>query len=236
MPMPPASPLQPFAEAELRSLADRAYERIREAIVAGTLAPGNRISERGLAAALDVSAMPVREALRRLEAEGMVETRPRSGTYVADLGPKRLAEIGLIRAALEGLAAGLAAARATEADHAALRQRLVAVEAATRTDDPAAILAANEALHAAIHAAAGSPDIARLFEGLRAYDHLTRPRVLATRAERRRALAEHTAVVAAIEAGDAAAAEAAMRAHATRSLGIGVPEAGPIINEWRKLP
>ncbi len=228
--------LRPFAEADLRSLAARAYERIREAIVAGTLAPGARISERGLATALDISAQPVREALRRLEAEGMVESRPRSGTYVADLGQARLWEVGLIRAALEGVAAGLAARRATAGDHAALRARLLAIDLATRGGDADAVLAANEALHDAIHAAAGSADVARVHEGLRAYDHLSRHRVLATEEERALARLEHAAIVAAIIAGDAGAAESAMRAHAQRSLSVAFPDATESHQPGRKNP
>lgn len=223
--MSSAGPLRPFGEAELQSLAGRAYERIRQAIVDGSLAPGERISERSLAEALDVSKQPVREALRQLEAEGMVESRPRSGTYVADLGPARLVEIGLIRATLEGLAASLAALRAAPADHAVLRKRLDAIAAATQRGDQAALTAANEALHEAIHAAAASPDTARLLAGIRAYDHLTRARILAAEAEPGRAFAEHSAIVRAILARDARAAESAMRTHTLRSLAVAFPEA-----------
>jgi len=234
--MTATSTLQPFAEAEMASLADRAYGRILEAIVGGSLAPGNRISERGLAADLDISAQPVRDALRRLDAEGLVESRPRSGTYVADLGVDRLTEIGLIRVALEGVAASLAAQRAGAADHHALGHRLAAVRAATRADDLHGVMAANDALHDTIHAAAGSRDVTRLLAGLRAYDHLTRGRVLATRAERRRAQVEHIAIIAAIVAGDAPAAEAEMRAHATRSLGLAFPGVGKNSNQRRTAP
>ncbi|WP_203074116.1 GntR family transcriptional regulator [Falsiroseomonas ponticola] len=217
------SVLRPFTETDLQSLAARAYARIREAIVAGSLAPGQRISERGLAAALDISAQPVREALRRLEVEGMVETRPRSGTYVADLGRDRLFEIGLIRATLEAVSARLAAERATAADHAAMRARLEAIAGAMRSEDAAAVTLANEALHDAIHAAAASRDVTRLLEGLRAYDHLTRERILSTAEERATALAEHQAIVEAIIAGEPQAAEAAMKAHALRSLSVALP-------------
>jgi len=222
--VPDDTPLRPFAEADLRSLAGRAYERIRDAIVSGLLAPGERISERGLAATLDISAQPVRDALRQLEAEGMVESRPRSGTYVADLSPARLVEIGMIRATLEGLAAGLAATRATPDDRAALRDCLSAIEAATRRGDADALAGANGALHEALHRAAASPDIQRLRAGLRAYDHLTRLRILAAQDEPARALAEHRAIVEAILAGDGAASEAAMRAHTLRSLAIAFPD------------
>lgn len=225
--VPDDAALRPFEPEDTLSLAARAYRRIRDAIVAGSLAPGQRISERGLAAALDISAQPVREALRQLETEGMVESRPRSGTYVADLSPARLVEIGLIRATLEGLAAALAATRATAADRAALRDRLAAIEAG---GNGPALAAANAALHEALHRAASSPDIQRLRRGLRAYDHLTRARILAAADEPARARAEHAAIVAAILAGDAAGAEAAMRAHTLRSLRIAFPDTALPLN------
>ncbi|WP_235913590.1 GntR family transcriptional regulator [Teichococcus coralli] len=219
--------LQPFNSLDAtdpRSLADLAHERIREAIVLGTLQPGARLSERGLAAALNISAQPVRDALRRLETEGLVETQPRSGTYVADLSATRLTEIGLIRSALEGVAAALAATRIDAAGCSALRSRLAAVRRATKQEDAEAVAAANDALHAAIHAAAGSGDLRRLLERLRAYDYLGRARVLSSPAERQRAVEEHHAIVAAIEAGAARKAEAIMRDHALRSLAVAFPE------------
>jgi DNA-binding GntR family transcriptional regulator len=113
-------------------LAERAYERLLAAIVDGTLAPGSKLSERSLAASLDISAQPIREALRRLEGEGMVETKPRSGTFVADLDANRLYEMGHIRAVLEGACAGFAARKAGPDDLVALRARLRTIATATR--------------------------------------------------------------------------------------------------------
>ena len=112
--------VEPFAEAETLSLGERAYRRLRDSIVQGTLSAGSRISERSLASALGISAQPVREALRRLEQDGLVVTLPRRGTIVAEFGLERLAELGRIRAALEGVAAALAAERMTGEDLASL--------------------------------------------------------------------------------------------------------------------
>jgi DNA-binding GntR family transcriptional regulator len=98
--------LQPLPPDHIRPLADSVYERLVGAIVDGSLPPGGKLSERSIAAALGISAQPVREALRRLEGEGMVETRPRSGSSVARMDTRRLAEMGRIRAVLEGAAAG----------------------------------------------------------------------------------------------------------------------------------
>lgn len=219
----PAQPLAPLVH-DAPSLAERAYQRLREAIVDGTLASGAKLSERSLAAALDISAQPIREALRRLEGEGMVETRPRSGTFVARLDDARLYEMGHIRAVLEGAAAGLAARRASPSDVAALRARLDAIRAATRLGDAAALAAANDAFHLALHALTGNAFLIRSLQALRAYFHIGSTRVLARPDQARQAWAEHAEIVAAVAEGDAERAEAVMRAHALRSLAVVFPQ------------
>jgi DNA-binding GntR family transcriptional regulator len=212
------------SEEDLRPLADRAYERLREAIVDGLLPSGAKLSERGLAAALGISAQPVREALRQLEAEGMVETRPRSGSFVASLDTARLVEMGRIRAALEGAAAGLAARRAKPADIAALQSRLAAMRAATVLGDPAVLRRANEGFHDTLHAIGGNGFLIRSLHALGAYDHVGRARALAAKDEPPQALDEHAAILDAIATGDTEAAEALMRAHTLRSLAVAFPE------------
>ena len=218
--------LAPLIPEDAQTLADRAYGRLREAIVDGTLASGAKLSERGLAAALAISAQPIREALRRLEGEGMVESRLRSGTYVAKLDAARLVEMGRVRVALEGVTAGLVARRATVADVAALRARVAAIRVATELGDAGVLAAANDAFHTALHAATGNAFLIRSLHALRAYYHISAARVLGGRGEPPRALAEHAAVVDAIANGDPDAAEALMRAHTLRSLLAAFPEAG----------
>ena len=220
-----SSALTPLSPEDALTLADRAYARLREAIVDGTLASGAKLSERGLAGALAISAQPIREALRRLEGEGLVESRPRSGTTVASLDAARLVEMGRIRVALEGVAAGLAARRATPADVAALRARLATMSAATRLGDAEALAAANDAFHTVLHAATGNAFLVRGLHALRAYYHISPSRVLADRGEPPRALAEHAAIVEAVGRADAGAAEELMRAHTLRSLLAAFPEA-----------
>jgi DNA-binding GntR family transcriptional regulator len=218
-------PLPALSLTELAPLAEHVHTRLRDAIANGSLAPQTRLSERGLAEKLGVSPAPVRDALRRLEAEGMVHTHPRRGSFVADMGPHRLRQMGRIRAALEGMAAAFAAEQATPADAAALRAHLRSMRAATAAGDLVALATANDALHAAILGIAGNAVLNRSLQSLRGYDHLTRNRILAARPEEpRRALREHSAIVAAIRRGDAASAEARMRAHTLRSLSLVLPE------------
>lgn len=200
------------------TLADRAYLSLRDAIIEGTLAPGMKLSERGLAAMLGVSPQPVREALRRLEGEGMAETRSRSGTYVADLSVDRLLEMGRIRSALEGVAAGIAARRRTPVDIAALRARLVAVQSASASGDERRLAAANASLHDTLHAITGNQLLIRSLQAVNAYYHISTRRILTRINEVSASLAEHTAIVEAVIAGDPRAAEELMRAHTSRSV------------------
>lgn len=206
------------------SLSELAYERLRAAIVDGTLAPGAKLSERTLAATLAISAQPVREALRRLEGEGMVETKPRSGTFVAQLDAQLLHEMGHIRAVLEGACAGFAARKAGPVDIAALQARLAEVAAATRRGDPAALAAANDAFHTTLHEISGNAFLTRSLQALRAYFHIGSSKVLIHRDQARQALDEHAGIVAAVAEKDAERAESLMRAHTLRSLAFAFPQ------------
>ena len=101
---------------EYKPLRDVVFENLREAIVEGKLKPGQRLMEVQLADQLGVSRTPVREAIRKLELEGLVVMLPRKGAYVADLSLKDMIDVLEIRASLEGLAASLAAQRISDED------------------------------------------------------------------------------------------------------------------------
>lgn len=211
--------VSPLAEEETLSLGERAYLRLRDAIVRGVLPAGRKVSERSLATQLGVSAQPVREALQRLEQDGMVVTLPRRGTVVADVSPAQLAELGRIRAALEGVAAALAAERLDGAALAALGAILARMKAGTEAADRDALDAANEEFHALIHRATGNIFLMRSLGSLRAYDHLGRHRAVgSTPRDLPKALREHQGILAALRRRDPALAEARMRAHILRSL------------------
>lgn len=218
----PSPGVIPLAADDVLSLAERAYRRLRDGIVEGSLPSGTRVSERTLASSLGISAQPVREALRRLEAEGMVVTAPRRGSVIADFGPERLREMSLIRVALEGVAAALAAAHATAEGVEELRRQLRAMRPLTLAGDIAALAEANERFHDLINGMSGNAFLLRSLEALRAYDHFGRLRALrSSPQEPRVALREHAAIVAAIRRHDPKLAEARMRAHVGRSLAAG---------------
>lgn len=101
---------------EYKPLRDIVFENLREAILNGNLTPGQRLMEVQLAETLGVSRTPVREAIRKLELEGLVVMIPRKGAYVADMSIKDIVEVLEIRANLEGLAAYLATERMTNDD------------------------------------------------------------------------------------------------------------------------
>lgn len=96
-----------------KPLREIVFETLREAIIQGNFEPGERLMEIQLAEELGVSRTPVREAIRKLELEGFVVLMPRKGAYVAGVSHKEIADVFEVRAALEALAAGLAAERAT---------------------------------------------------------------------------------------------------------------------------
>ncbi|WP_246523449.1 GntR family transcriptional regulator [Neoroseomonas eburnea] len=211
--------IAPLAEEDTLSLGERAYRRLRESIVQGMLPAGRKISERSLATQLGISAQPVREALQRLEQDGMVITLPRRGTVVAEMGPAQLGELGRIRAALEGVAAALAAERLDAAALATFTSILARMKAGTDAADHDILDEANEEFHALIHRATGNLFLMRSLASLRAYDHLGRRRAVgSTPRDLPKALREHQGIVAALRRRDPALAEARMRAHVLRSL------------------
>ena len=138
-----------------RTLADRAFGALHDAIVAGHLAPGERLPIEELGLALGMSAMPIREALRRLDAAGLVENIPHRGGRVTELSIPDLAEVYDARLALEPLAVRRAAERFTEAQAGLATARLATLNGLEDDNSPET-WAAHTAFHFALYEAAGS--------------------------------------------------------------------------------
>ena len=155
---------QPVARATLQA---GVYDQVCAALMDGRLRPGQRISLRSLAAAMNTSPMPVREALRRLEAGHVLELRPGGVLAVPHPSTAELREIRDIRMSLEGLAAEQAAARMTKKELAKAARRGAAMrhEGAGRHDIPA-FLAMNREFHFAIYDAARSPLLLSMIKSL----------------------------------------------------------------------
>ena len=214
-----------------QSGARAVYDVLRTQIIDGTLAPDERLSEPALAARLGVSRTPVREALRRLEAETLVVEQPTGGVRVASLDVADAQQVYEVRARLEGLLARRAAERVADLDRVGSEGYAdQAAGAAARTDDVARlsrlvelmdavrdhddeVLRIGSEFHAVVERLADDRLCAALLRQIRG--HVDRYRTLATR-ERVGTTAhvdEHRAVARAVVDGDADAAEDAMRAH-----------------------
>lgn len=129
MPVSGTRRLPPEAQALARHrISDQVYDELLGAILEGRFQPGERLSVPDLARGLDVSQMPIRQAIDRLSEEGLVDVRPRSGTFVAQADERDVAETFDIRRALEQLAAEGAAEHVCEADIAELEQLVVRMD------------------------------------------------------------------------------------------------------------
>jgi DNA-binding GntR family transcriptional regulator len=198
---------------QIASVVDQVYGRIRERIADGTLPHGGRLHQEDLAAELGVSRTPVREALRRLAAEGLVEMKTNRGARVADLGPDDIRMPYEARLVVEPGAARLAAQRGL----AEPQERMRTAIATQRREIPGVgrTFEANRDFHLALVHASGNPYLIQIAEAL--WLRRIGAPIYARQAEtpeRMHADAdEHEEILAAIAAGDARAAEALTRRH-----------------------
>ncbi|TMR21909.1 GntR family transcriptional regulator [Nonomuraea turkmeniaca] len=155
--------------ARRRGLADEVADRIREAIFAGFYAPGAQLREVELAGGLEVSRGPVREALLRLEREGLVRSAWHRGATVTTLTPEDVAELDSLRGALEHLAVQLVVTHAADEDIAAVEK---AAERMARAEDEHAMVRSDIAFHNAVYAATGHRRLQEAWQAIRSQVHL----------------------------------------------------------------
>jgi DNA-binding GntR family transcriptional regulator len=193
------------------SLAEQAYDAVRDMIVSLELRPGAVVSERELMERLQIGRTPVREALHRLAQEKFVEVYPRRGMFVTTVEIRDLAALCEVRLPLEGQAARLAAQRATEEDREELESL---VEALLLPGRPAReLMELDERVHRTIYRVARNEFLETSLEQY--YVHALRIWYLALDRTRElgAAVHEHVGLIGAISAGDAQQAEKLMRAH-----------------------
>jgi DNA-binding GntR family transcriptional regulator len=216
-----------------RDLGQEAYARIRAAIRDGTLAPGLRLTETDLAARFGVSRTPVRQAIARLESEGLLTHEARRGLTVTRPDHAQVVELYVMREVLEGAAARLAAQHASPTEIGAMAE-LIASEPG-HFDDARALAETNQRLHGLLYLAAHNRYLLRSLEQLGATMALL-PTLLTFGGRAAQAHAEHQAILAALQTRDGNAAEAAARAHAQAAQRhrlawlvrtVGVPYAAP---------
>jgi DNA-binding GntR family transcriptional regulator len=218
----PAAPDPATAEPDLaalsplgprKSAAEVTYERLRDALISLALPPGTVIARGALAQRLGVSQTPVREALIRLQAEQLIEVVPHSATRVSRIDIEAAREAHFLRLAIEleivrRLAAAPSAALAT-----ALHAEIERMRGFLAAGDRAAFAAADEAFHTALYAAAGVPGLRELVRSRGGHLDRLRRLHLPEPGKADAVLAEHEALAQAILSGDAAGAEARLRAH-----------------------
>ena len=200
----------PPALQAIESVADRIATTLAERIISGALAPGAPLRQDHVAEAFQSSHVPVREAFRKLEAQGLVISQPRRGVRVSQLDPGAVLEVTEMRAALEGLALHHAVPRLGRGDLDAARRALVEGEA---SDQIADWEAANRRFHLAITAPCGMPRLMASIGDL----HRSDARFLfATWKQldwQPRSDTEHWAILDAVERGDSPRARALLETH-----------------------
>lgn len=196
-----------------RPLGEIVYESLRDAIVNQVLKPGERLMETDLADEMGVSRTPVREAIRRLELENYVVMIPRKGAYVAGLSIKDINDVFEIRGALESLAAGLAAQRATDEDIKEMELNLEMETSHFETSDLIKTIEEDTKFHDLIFNASKNSRLLGMVKELREQVQRFRTTTLAVPGRMKFALDEHKAIVEAIANRDIEAAQKAASEH-----------------------
>lgn len=193
------------------NLGDLVAAEIRSAILSGALPPGSRLMQEHLASDLNVSRIPVREALRTLESEGLVENDPGRGSRVIEVTAQRAADVLAVRGTLEGLAARLATAQVVNDDVSALREVVRTGRAATERTDQATANEAHTQFHLELARLSGNSYLYEEFEAMPAKTEW----IISTLLKQRGPISwnEHEAILDAIAQGKADLAEELTRHH-----------------------
>jgi DNA-binding GntR family transcriptional regulator len=154
-------------QARYTALRDEVFESLQQAIVEGRLAAGTRLVEAEVAGGLNVSKTPVREAIIRLERLGLVISRPRRGTFVADISPAILKEIFVARGLIEGYVAAEAATRASPDVLLHLEALVALIGEEDERGDRSAVSTSDLAFHDTIYQASGNTMLLQIWRGFR---------------------------------------------------------------------
>jgi DNA-binding GntR family transcriptional regulator len=195
------------------TLAEQVYQRLRQEILSNAYLPDAPLPEKLIAARLNVSRVPVREALRQLAADGLVTLRPRHGAFVSSLSPQQFLDAYRVREALEELAIKLALPNLTTADLAELGRLQAAMRSCAERDDADGFFAANRAFHALFVERSRNDYLKGIYFPL--LDQMRRhlSSSLGLRGGLARSIEEHQAILRAVQAGDAEEAARLLREH-----------------------
>ena len=211
----------PTAGPAFATKSDLAYTRLRELILSGELRPGAVLPQAALAQTIGISTTPLREALRRLKQEGLVDLDAHRDARVRPLDAAEARDLLELRGSLDPLAASLAAQRRTDADLVELRAALDGLEA-LRPRPSAAELESHHRFHGAIHRASHNALLVEILDGLWVKTDRYRRHGLEagrTQDERNARATEHRQLFEAVRDGDGETAAELMRRHVETSLG-----------------
>ena len=198
---------------EYLPLRDVVFNTLRHAILKGELEPGERLMEIALAQKLGVSRTPIREAIRKLELEGLVVMVPRKGAEVADITEKDLRDVLEVRKALEELSIELAMRNMTEKNFGELEAANDTFAKNLEGDDLIKIAESDVAFHEIIYMATGNNRLIQMINNLREQMYRYRLEYIKDKSSHERLVAEHNRIMAAMKSGDISEAKAAIRLH-----------------------
>ncbi|MDT4762716.1 GntR family transcriptional regulator [Sphaerochaeta sp. PS] len=202
-------------------ISDQVADSIRKSIMSGELGVGQKISVSSISEKLEVSATPVKQAFKILQSEGLLITKPRSGTMISDLAYQSLSDISILRSALEGAAVYLAAKNATDEDIQMMEQILDEGEEAIKNGDVVTLVKQNAQFHRKLRMSARNTYLYVLIERLMSFDYTIRSKALITDVEREKGRVEHREILNLVKQRKPEAAEAALVEH-IRSTAKGV--------------
>ena len=197
-------------------LREAVFDTLRQAILDGTLQPGERLMEIHIADQLGVSRTPVREAIRALELEGLVSTNPRRGAVVARIAPGDLQDVLEVRSALEELAVRKACRNMTPERMEKLKTAARAFETYVAAGDLTASAQADEAFHEVISEATGNRRLTQLLEDIRSQVYRYRMENIKNKSSHPELVRSHNLIIEALEKGDEIEAVEAVKDHISR--------------------
>lgn len=194
-------------------LREIVFKSLSEAIILGELQPGERLMETKLADELGVSRTPVREAIKKLEQEGLVKMTARKGAEVAPINAEDLQEVLEIRKAMETLAVELACNNATKDDIKRLRDANAAISKAIKTKDVEDIMDKDLKFHEAIQTVSRSKRLQKMLDQLRAHIYRYRYAYIRDMKNKETIVEEHTKIIDCIEEKNVRAARKEVELH-----------------------
>lgn len=207
-----------IVDKNTKSLEENVFLTLEDEILSGKLKRGDVLTETSLSARLGVSRTPLRGALHRLFEEGLIDITPNRSAVVVGIGREELVDIYKMRIRLEGLASAEAARRINDADKQRLREIVELCDFYIGKRDAEKLKELDSEFHSIIYRASGNRLLNKTLSELHRNIHFYRKRSLAVADRLEKSAEEHKQILAAIEAGDAEAADALTKAHIEAAL------------------